>query len=71
MNTNRRRHERLEIDHLAELMVGGKPITQYRIRNYSQGGLYLQFDKQNAKDQRPPVNQADNHAISDRTSWRC
>jgi len=41
---NRRQYQRLELDHPANLFVGGQPVARCRIKNYSEGGLYLQLD---------------------------
>ncbi len=44
MQDNRRQHERLEIDHPANLVVGDHSPVSCTIKNYSEGGLYLQVE---------------------------
>lgn len=44
LQNNRRLHQRFILDHPANLVVGGQPVTECRIRNYSKGGLCLQLN---------------------------
>jgi diguanylate cyclase (GGDEF)-like protein len=46
---NRRRHQRLEIDHPATLTFQGKYFEDCRIRNFSESGIYL-----SCADDKPP-----------------
>jgi len=44
LQNNRRQHPRFALDHLAHLVIAGRPVTECRIKNYSEGGLSLQMD---------------------------
>ncbi len=58
---NRRQHERLETDHPAELMLEGRPFALGRIRNYSNGGLYLRLSTDDIERIRPHANNSEQH----------